>query len=94
MKAFILTIILTGFMAITAIAQADITLTVNVPAQQVTRVANMVIGTINCGGLGTKACLERELKKDIKKRVIAYEGSLIIRDANTQIDALVDPVLN
>ena len=93
MKAFILTITLIGFM-ITTVQAADVTVTIIIPSQQVSRVATMVTNTLNCEGLGTKACLTKELRTDIKKRVIAYEKRLIDQNANVEKDALVDPVLN
>lgn len=93
MKELILAIILLGFMAATVQA-ADVTVTIIIPSQQVSRVAAMITNTLNCEGLGTKACLTKELKTDIKKRVIAYEEGLIDQNAAIEKDALVDPVLN
>ena len=93
MKKLILAIILLGFMTTTAQA-ADVTVTIIIPSQQVSREAAMVTNTLNCEGLGTKACLTKELRTDIKKRVIAYEKRLIDQNASIEKDALVDPVLN
>lgn len=92
MKAFILTIILMGFTATTA--WADIVITITIPAQHVQRVSDAVTNGLNCEALGPKACLKKELITDIKKLVRSYESSLIIQDANIQIDALVDPGMN
>lgn len=93
MKSLILAIILTGFMA-TTVQAADIVITITIPSQHVSRVAAMVTNTLNCEELGPKACLAKEIRTDIKKRVIAYEEDLIDQSASTEKDALVDPTVN
>ncbi len=93
MKSLILAIILMGFMA-TAAQAADIAITITIPGAHVSRVAAAVTNGLNCGELGPKACLKKELIRDIKKLVRSYESSLIIQDANTQIDILGNPTVN
>lgn len=93
MKKLILAIILIGFMA-TTVQAADVVITITIPDQHVSRVSDAITGNLDCGALGPKACLKKELVRYIKNLVISYESSQIIGTANTQIDALIDPVLN
>lgn len=93
MKKLILIIILTGFMATIAQA-ADVVITITIPDQHVSRVSDAITGNLNCGILGPKACLKKELVRYIKNLVISYESGQIIGTANIEIDALVDPEIN
>lgn len=103
MKKLILAIILSVGLTITPTPHlieipeaqaADVVITVIIPSTQVSRVTTMVTNTLNCEELGPKACLTKELRTDIKKRVIAYEEDLIDQNATIEKDALVDPILN
>ena len=93
MKKLILAIILIGFMA-TTVQAADVVITITIPDQHVSRVADAVTNKLHCGELGPKACLKKELITNIKKLVRRHESGPIMEDANTQIDNLVDPAIN
>ena len=94
MKKLILAIILMGFMAMATTALADVTISITIPTQHTARVAAMVDNTLKCEGLGTRACLKKELITDIKKRVRAYEAGLITANATAEIGEIVDPAIN
>ena len=93
MRKLILAIILVVF-TMSTVQAADVVITITIPSQHVARVNDAVTNGLDCGELGPKACLKRELVRYIKRLVISYESGQIIGAANTEIDALVDPEIN
>lgn len=93
MKKLILAIILTVF-TVTAAQAADVVITITIPSQHVSRVADAVTHKLKCGELGPKACLKKELIQNIKKLVRRHESKQIMEDAHIEIGNLVDPEVN
>lgn len=93
MNKLILAIILTIF-TITVAQAADQVITITIPSQHVSRVVDAVNSQLNCGELGPKACLKKELITNIKKLVRRHESKPIMEDASTQIGNIVDPEVN
>ena len=65
---------------------ADVTITIIIPDQYVSRVQAAVEGQIFCGELGAKACLTKRIKNDIKGLVRAYEKGLAAKAARDAVE--------
>ena len=93
MKKIISAIILVFFTV--AVAQAaDQVITITIPSQHVSRVADAVTNELHCEELGPKACLKKELIQNIKKLVRRHETKPIMENAHTQVGGIVDPEVN
>ncbi len=93
MKKLILAIILVIF-TVSVTQAADQVITITIPSQHISRVADAVIGELRCGELGPKACLKKELIQNIKKLVRRHEIKPIMENAHTQVGDIVDPEIN
>ncbi len=93
MKKLILAIILVIF-TVTIVQAADQIITITIPSQHVSRVADAIAGELRCEELGPKACLKKELIQNIKKLVRRHETGPIMENAHTQIGDIVDPEVN
>ena len=97
MKKLILAIISAFFtVTITSVTAqaADQVITITIPSQHVSRVVDAIAGELNCGELGPKACLKKELIQNIKKLVRRHETKPIMENAHTQVGDIVDPEIN